>query len=279
MFEFSGYKQELNNFCIPDMTNIIICYTYGYIDEFTINFIDNCIVDGNYLYYNKNKATLVHYLFDKKRYNDIKILLKNSKYLRAKHFQNKNIYGQTELYWLCYYEMHNTIIQIDGLKAEHFQNKDEDGWTELHRLCYHKMHNTIIQIDGLKAKHFQNKNNNIQTELYWICLNEMHDTIVQIDGLKAKHFQNKNKNGDTELHWLCINNMHNTIIQIDGLKAKHFQNKDNTGRTELYWLCIKKMHDTIKAIGRNFADGFWKLEHCNTDIERQYMKDNILIQK
>ena len=254
MFEFSGYKQELNKICIPDITNIIIGYTYGYIEKFDEDFIKHCIDNGNYLYYNKNKVTLIHNLFNKERYNDIKILLKNSKYLRAEHFQNKDEYERTELYWICFYKMHDTIIQIDGLKAKHFQNKSEDG----------------------------------DTELYWLCLHEMHDTIIQIDGLKAEHFQNKDEYGQTELSKLCYYEMHDTIIQINGLKAEHFRNKDNKERTELHWLCKNNMHNTIKAIGRNFVDGanenkvfdnvqstFWKLEHCNTDMERQYMKDYI----
>ena len=245
MFEFSDHKQELNKFCIPDITNIIIGYTYGYIEKFDEVFIENCIDNSEYLYYNKNKVTLVHYLFGKKRYDNIKILLKNSKYLRAEHFQNKNNIGETELSRLCLYEMHDTIIQIDGPKAEHFQNKD----------------------------------NKERTELHWLCLNKMHDTIIQIDGLKAEHFQNKNIYGHTELYWLCKNEMHDTIIQIYGLKAKHFQNKDGYGRTELYWLCKNNMHITIKLIGHNFVDGFWELEHCNTDMERQYMKEYILVEK
>ena len=141
MFEFSGYKQELDNFCIPDITNIIIGYTYGYIEEFDEVFIKHCIDNGGYLYYNKNKVTLIHYLFEKERYNDVKILVENSKYLRAEHFQNKDEYGYTELSWICYHGMHNTIIQIDGLKAEHFQNKNKYGQTELYWLCFYEMHN------------------------------------------------------------------------------------------------------------------------------------------
>ena len=209
MFEFSEYNQELNNFCIPDITNIIIGYVTGYIEKFDEDFIENCINNGQYLYYNKNKVTLIHYLFEKYLCDHVKILLKNSKYLRAKYFQNKNNIGETELHWLCFYEMHNIIIQIDGLKTEHFQNKNDMG--------------------------------------------------------------------ETELYLLCKNEMHNTIIQIDGLKAKHFQNKDKYGQTELYWLCYHKMHDTIIQISRNFADSFWKFEHCSTDMERQYMTEHILI--
>ena len=55
MFEFSGYKQELNNFCIPDITNIIIGYANGYIEVFNEDFITHCIDNDNYLYYNKIK--------------------------------------------------------------------------------------------------------------------------------------------------------------------------------------------------------------------------------
>ena len=290
MFEFSGYKQELNNFCIPDITNIIIGYVNGYIEEFDEDFIYSCIDNSKYLYYNKNKVTLIHYLFNKERYDDVKILLKNSKYLRAEHFQNKDEYEQTELSRLCYHEMHDNIIQIGGLKAEHFQNKDNSEQTELSWLCYNKMHDTIIQIDGLKAEHFQNKDEYGQTELSKLCYYKMHVTIIQINGLKAEHFQNKDKYGQTELYCLCQNKMHETIIQIDGLKAENFQNKNKYGYTELYWLCNNKMSDTIKLIGHNFVDGanedkvfdnvqntFWKLEHCSTDMEKQYIKEHILI--
>ena len=243
MFEFSEYNQELNNFCIPDITNIIIGYVTGYIEKFDEDFIENCINNGEYLYYNKNKVTLIHYLFEKYLCDHVKILLKNSKYLRAKYFQNKNNIGETELFQLCYYEMHDTIIRINGLKVEHFQNK----------------------------------NNNIQTELSWLCYHKMRDTIEHINGLKAEHFQNKDEYGQTELSKLCYYEMHDTIIQINGLKAEHFRNKDNKERTELHWLCKNNMHNTIKAIGHNFVDGFWKLKHCNTDMERQYMKKHILI--
>ena len=232
LLEFLNYIEVLNIFLIPDLSNIIISYISHYVEMFDENFISECIKTGHYLYYNKNYTTLVHYLFEKKRLDDIKNLFINSKYLKAEHFQNKNMNGETELYWLCYEEMHSTIALashnfVDGFnedkvfdnvqspfwKPEHFQNKNKYGKTELYWLCHNKMYKTITLITSnfvgencWKPKHFQNKNKDGRTELYWICYTEMHKTITLVtsnfvdgDFWKPEHFQNKNKKGETEL--------------------------------------------------------------------------------
>ena len=83
---------------------------------------------------------------------------------KPEHFQNKSTTGQTELHWLCYNEMHETIALITSnfvganknkvankrpcifWKSKHFQNKNEDGETELYWLCKYMMHKTIALI-------------------------------------------------------------------------------------------------------------------------------------
>ena len=248
---FLNYKDVLDTLIIPDLSNIIISYTSHCIDIFDEKFISKCIKTGHYLYYNKDETTLIHYLFEKKRYEDIKILLKNSNYLRAKHFQNKDKDGKTELSWLCGLKMHSTIDLVEDWKPEHFQNKDKDGNTELSLLCH----------------------------------NGTHETIDLVKDWKPEHFQNKDRYGNTELSWLCWNKMHSTITLINDWKPEHFQNKDKGGRTELYWLCLNKMHETIVLTSHNFVDGFnkdkvfdnvqstfWKPDHCITDMERNYME-------
>ena len=63
--------------------------------------------------------------------------------------------------------------------------------------------------------------------------------------------------------------MHESIkLLIETLKLKpdHFQNKNMNGKTELFWLYDFKMNETIVSIKN------WKPEHCNSDIERKYMK-------
>ena len=270
---FLNYKDVLDTLIIPDLSNIIISYTSHCIDIFDEKFISKCIKTGHYLYYNKDETTLIHYLFEKKRYEDIKILLKNSNYLRAKHFQNKDKDGKTELSWLCGLKMHSTIDLVEDWKPEHFQNKDKDGNTELSLLCHNGTHETIDLVKDWKPEHFQNKSNTGRTELYWLCCENMHKTIalatsnfVGGDRWKPEHFQNKNNKGETELSWLCYRKMHGTIAIIKDWKPEHFQNKDEYGRTELYWLCRREMHETIALIKD------WEPEHCNSNTERNYMK-------
>ena len=284
--EFLNYNSILHEFIIPNLAHIIIGYISHYKDIFDKVFILECIKTGDYLYYNKDNTTLLHYLFQYGRRNDIEVLLKNSNYSRAEHFQNKNKDGETELYLLCYYKMHSTIALVKNWKPEHFQNKNEDGGTELHKLCHNKMHSTIALVKNWKPEHFQNKNEDGETELRVLCENRMHLTI-ELVGLnfvnggnepctfwKLKHFQNKNIYGQTELHSLCHNKMHSTIVLIRERKPEHFQNKDRSGCTELYWLCYYKMHLTIVLAICNFVDGdnkdkaidnvlctFWKPKH------------------
>ena len=277
--EFLDYIEGLSAFIIPDLSNIIISYISHYTEIFNENFIFECIETGDYLYYNKNNTTLLHYLFQKKRLYNIKDLLKNSNHLKATHLQNEDKNGRTELYQLCYNSMYYTIGLIKDLKPKHFQNINKKGETELYWLCYNKMHKTIalitsnfvngdnkgkvfgnVQSTFWKPEHFQNKDEDGFTELYWLCNNGMHQTITLItsnfndggNGLrtfwKPEHFQNKDKDGRTELCCLCQNKMHSIIASIKDLKAAHFQNKSEDGKTELYWLCQKKMHSTIVII-------------------------------
>ena len=300
MLEFLTYDGVLSAVIIPDLSNIIISFISHYVRLFDEKFISECIKTGHYLYFNKNNTTLVHYLLKDKRYNDIKDLFINSKYLRAEHFQNKDEDGRTELYWLCKNKMHETISLVKDWEPEHFQNKDEDDETELYRLCFHEMYSTIALIKDWKPKHFQNKDEDGNTELHWLCINNMHSTIalvtsnfvngfnenkvfdnVQSTFWKPEHFQNKGEDSRTELYWLCYNKMHETIALItsnfvDGSnedkvfdnvqstfwKPEHFQNKNIFDNTELHWLCKYKMHSTIALVTSNFVDGdCWKPEH------------------
>ena len=159
--KFLNYTKVLSTLIIPDLMNIIISYTSNYVEIFDEKFISECIKTGHYLYYNKNNTTLIHHLLQKERLDDIKDLFVNSKYLRVEHFQNKDKYNRTELYWLCYNNMHETIIRIKNWKPEHVKNKNRNGKTELYWLCKYKMHKIIALItsnfidgDHWKPKHF-----------------------------------------------------------------------------------------------------------------------------
>ena len=68
--------------------------------------------------------------------------------------------------------------------------------------------------------------------------------------------------------------MRSTIALIKDLKPKHFQNKNADGYTELSYLCANNMHSTIELVTSNYINRYncWKPKHCNSDIERKYMK-------
>lgn len=262
----SRYTKELSKIIILDIANIIISYMPPYKDIFEDNFISECIANGDYLYYNKNNTTLIHYLFEKNRIADIKKLLENSNYLEANNFQNKDKNGSTELYWLCQNKMHKTIATIifnciDGgqFSPKHFQNTGFRGRTELHCLCRHNMGETIALIGRnfvaprtfWKPKHFQNKDDYGRTELYLVCYKKMYETIALI----GRHFV-YNKDGHKVLN----------IKQSPIWEAKHFQNKNKAGQTELYWLCINRMQKSIVLINGNFVDGeYWKKKYFQNE--------------
>ena len=194
--------------------------------------------------------------------------------------QTKDENGNTILHYLCENKMHESIkllIETLKLKSGHFQNNSYTGRTELYQLCYKKMHETIALItsnfvdgDCWKPEHFQNKSDAGQTELSWLCYHIMHPTIALI----SRNFidsANEDKVFDNE--------------QSTFWKPEHFQNKNICKQTELYWLCFNKMRKTITLITKNFVNGanenkvfgnvartFWKPEHCNFNMERNYME-------
>lgn len=94
MSTFSDYTTELLPFCnVVDLVNIILDYV---IEKFTGKFIQKCLLSKNYLYYNKNKLSFLHYIL--KYRNRYFILFKK---LTAIQLQNKDILGRTELYIIC----------------------------------------------------------------------------------------------------------------------------------------------------------------------------------
>lgn len=75
----------LNEYLIPDISNIVIKFIDSNILEFTDEFVNNCVLEGNYLYHTEN-LTLLHYRIYNKRYKIICSMLKNSTYLNINHF-------------------------------------------------------------------------------------------------------------------------------------------------------------------------------------------------
>ena len=91
------YLKELNKFIYPDISNIIMEYC-NYIDEI-INF-NNILPQDLPLYIlckNRSGNTLIHYLIDKIKFNDILNITNFYHYDIMRIFQNKNIYGKTEI--------------------------------------------------------------------------------------------------------------------------------------------------------------------------------------
>ena len=153
MFEFDRYKKELLPFCIPDIADIIIDYVAGPV-EFTKDFIQDCITNKEYLFYNKKHKTLLSWITDYKGYATLCKFYNNIPNIRAEHLQNKNSDGFTELHTLCYCKSYNVIIKIRGLKVKHFLNRDKDNRSELYVMCYNRMYKTLKYLydHGIKFK-------------------------------------------------------------------------------------------------------------------------------
>lgn len=181
---FKEKEKILQEYIIPDISNLIMGYINIKLNSFKEIDIDECVEYGNYLYYTENE-TLLHYIFrtfGQAKRRVVENLLDKSTYLKANNFQNIGEDKETELHWICYMEMESIILLINDLKPSHFQNKDKHNVTELYWLCKYNLGNAILSIKNWKIKHFQNKNNMGRTELYWLCKNKMHNNIIQING-------------------------------------------------------------------------------------------------
>ena len=148
-----------------------------------------------------------------------------------------------------------------------------------------EMKNNFINnvANGLTIKDLQTKDKNGSTILYYLCNYHYYDSVIFLIKtlkLKPKHFQNKGNNNYTELYLLCAGVAYNISKIIELInnnsdkcfwKPEHFQNKSTRRDTELYNLCYDKNKEAIKLVAKlgNFQ---WKLEHCDSDMERKYMK-------
>lgn len=297
-FENHDEEKLLSEYFIPDIQKLIMSYINTPLKSFEDIDIKECIKTGDYIYYNEKKVSLMHYLFSRKPYlfdfdtiQNVKKLLENSKYLKFEHFQNvtKNYTIGTEMYWMVRNKMSSSLLRLIKLSgcSPIYYVKQIDTHTIIGWLCLLGMSNVLLElvkISGWKPDHFQITTNgkyvSSNTILHSLCKYKMSDTILELlklPGWKPEHFQNmskkKNRVMRTELYWVCRNKMSDIILNIKGWKPEHFLNRNYTDNirglwcvvSELYILCENKMEDIIKHVG-------FKLEHCATDIERDYLK-------
>ena len=255
----------LSKFLIQDLVNIVNEFLYTEMEEFTKDFVDECIDTGNY-YYRTKDISLIHYLFDNNNTMYVLLMLIKSPYLNIEHFQNKNIYGQTELFKICCCEW-DILYRMSNLNIKYFLNKDKKNKSELYILCVVKKSanlNAVIDYNknNLKMEYFQNISlDEKHTELWWLCKNSMGNIIKLIPELEMMYFQNnldhENEEQCTELWWLCKNNMGNIIKLIPNLEMMYFHNTleydRREGCTELWWLCRNSMGNIIKLISKKFS--------------------------
>ena len=151
MFGFDHYRKELLSFCIPDVANIIMNYVNGHA-EFTKDFIQDCITNKEYLFYNKDCNTLLNWMFNHGKLKDLDELYCALTNLEAKYLQNKDNENCTELWNLCYYGY--DITKIQGLKIKHFLNISAHAYSELWVLCDEDGYKSLQYLynNGIKFK-------------------------------------------------------------------------------------------------------------------------------
>lgn len=212
--------------------------------------------------------TILHYLCDKGMIKSLKLLIYTLN-LEAKHFQIKNISGDTALYYLCHNKLSSIIILLNNWDPKYLMNTKKYRSTELYELCYNKMFYVIEKItnkfaNGLSwsPNHFQNIGGRGKTELGLMCENKASYIIKIISNnfkkgvnWEPKHFQNCDHNKKTELYNLCENNDIATILSIKGWRPYHFFNPCEDARgnykanhDELFWLCENRMGKVINSI-------------------------------
>ena len=176
-------KKILDIYFIPVLSDIIVGFLDNIVPEFDDKFIDSCIEDGDYLYFNTEGESLVLYMLRRCSSYNITKMLYRSEYLNITHFHHLDRNKCTELSWFCYRKMDELLIYLieknkHCLNMQHFQNKDYRNRTELYWLCKHTdMSNTLylllkILSKSLMVEHFKNKSRaNDHDELYWILKN------------------------------------------------------------------------------------------------------------
>ena len=61
-FNIVEYKSFLNNYCYPDISNIIIDFLFQKVNIFTDEIINKCARKRDYLYYDKHGTTLINFI-------------------------------------------------------------------------------------------------------------------------------------------------------------------------------------------------------------------------
>lgn len=274
MFDFKKEEELLLEHFVSDIRNIIMSYIDTPLDSFKDININKCMEDGDYLYYTKEK-TLTHYLFDQEGIDYVVDMLNNSEYLNANNFQNQyDWFKRTELWFLCRANEGCIIREMDGLTSKHFQNKDCWYHTELYWVCQNKMYYLLLQICYLngpycwKPEHFLNFDEHNKSELSYLIVKELEHIMLKIKGWKCEHFLSKNTRGYSKLAHLCYAKMSKFLLSIKW-KPEHFLNIDEDGETELYILCNNKMYDVIRHVE-------FKEEHCGSDMEKKYLEMNFI---
>lgn len=231
MFNLEEEKKILQNFVIPDISDIIISFINTSINKFDDKFLNNCVKNKDYLFYNKNNETVLHYILGRETDEILLNLFKNIKYIKISHFQNYNKYNNTELYIICDYKLYDIIIYLINrlnLNIIHFQNHNQDKDTELSLLCQSKKVKIIKVLLSNKnyrvnIKYFQNIGEHDRTELWWICFNNLYSIIQLIPNLNINHFQNKNLDGTTELDcYLFEHGMINVCKYVPDVTVNNF---------------------------------------------------------
>lgn len=279
MFDFSEGK-ILQDYLIPDISGIIISYLTGPIQKFTKDFINECVENGDYLYYrdahDQRKLvyeSLINYMLHYKYYDKVHKLLLNCKNINISHFQNMNYKYRTELYILCSKKKWDTIMLMPNLDVKYFLNNDRWKTNELGNLC--KQGNNIVlnNIKNLKMKHIIPSKFNLQTNLFGSVIIHNIQIVTKIPDLTYDHFRIDLHNGRTGMNYMFefTNRQYkNYIIEI--VKKFKFTAEDYMSKcgiykkTALFILCQKNYIEIIKLIP-NLLPKHFTNKSLNEDTE------------
>lgn len=272
IFDFQEEK-VLQEYFIPDISDIITSYLSGPTIKFTKLFVEECVRNGDYLYYYDMNfphklvyESLIHYMLRKEYYYKVYLLLLNCKNISMEHFQNKNKKMRTELFLLCQHKAWDTIMLMPNLDIKYFMNKDK--WKNTEFMLLRGSNNNIIinNIKNIRIKHIIPNINCNKTNLLSNTIIYNPQLLLKIPDIEYKHFKMDLFNGKTGVNYLCEyiykeknRNYIIGLIQKFKFTAEDYMSKDITYRkTALFYLCQNNEIDVIKLIPnllpRHFTD-------------------------